>query len=52
MAQRVLPVSTDARTVTVRVRTLVIVASVLAGMGLVWWVLAWASVLPPDVLVS
>ena len=47
MAQRVLPVSTDARTVTVRVRTLVIVASVLAGMGLVWWVLAWASGMQP-----
>jgi len=40
-------VSTDARTVTVRVRTLVIVASVLAGMGLVWWVLAWASGMQP-----
>jgi hypothetical protein len=47
MAQRALPVSTAARTVTVRVRTLVIVASVLAGIGLVWWVLAWASGMQP-----
>jgi hypothetical protein len=47
MAQLSLPVSTAARTVTVRVRTLVIVASVLAGIGLVWWVLAWASGMQP-----
>jgi hypothetical protein len=40
-------VSTGARTVTVRVRTIVIVASALAGIGLVWWVLAWASGMQP-----
>jgi hypothetical protein len=47
MAQRVLPVSTPAQTVTVRVRTLVIAGSVLTGIGLVWWVLAWASGMQP-----
>jgi hypothetical protein len=47
MAQRVLPVSTTARTITVRVRTLVLTAGALDGAGLVWWELAWAGGMQP-----
>jgi hypothetical protein len=47
MAQSALPVSTEPRTVTVRVRTLVIGAVALAAAGLVWWALSWASGMQP-----
>jgi hypothetical protein len=47
VAQHALPVSTAPRTVTVRVRTLLITAVVLAGAGLVWFALTWATGMQP-----
>jgi hypothetical protein len=47
VAQQALPVSTAPRTVTVRVRTLVVTAGMLGGVGLVWWAVAWASGMQP-----
>jgi hypothetical protein len=35
--------TTEPRTITVRVRTLVILAAVAAVVGAVWWALSWAS---------
>lgn len=47
MAQRALPVTTAPRTLTVRVRTLVVTAAVLVAAGLAWWTLSWAGGLQP-----
>jgi len=47
MAQSALPVSTRPRTITVRVRALVILAAVAAAVGAVWWALAWATGMAP-----
>jgi hypothetical protein len=47
MSQSALPVATPPRTITVRVRTLGIVAAVAAVIGVVWWALSWASGVQP-----
>jgi hypothetical protein len=47
MSQQVLPVATAPRTVTVRVRTLLITAGILATVALLWWALSWAGGLQP-----
>jgi hypothetical protein len=47
VAQQALPVTTAPRTVTVRVRTLVIVAAGMAAIWVVWWALSWASGMRP-----
>jgi hypothetical protein len=47
MAQPAVPVATSPRTVTVRVRTAAVAGSVLATVGLVWWLLAWTTGMQP-----
>jgi hypothetical protein len=47
MAQEALPAPTPHRTITMRVRTVVIVAVALGAVGLVWWALSWVSGMQP-----
>jgi hypothetical protein len=47
VAQSSLPLTTAPRTVTVRVRTLMILAVIAAAGGLVWWALTYASGMQP-----
>ncbi len=47
VAQSSLPLTTAPRTITVRVRTLVILALIAAVAGAVWWALSWASGMRP-----
>jgi hypothetical protein len=47
MAQSAVPVATNPRTVTVRVRTLGVAAAVLATVGFVLWLLLWTTGMQP-----
>jgi hypothetical protein len=47
MAQSALPVATAPRTITIRVRTLLVLATAVATAGLVWWALAYATGMQP-----
>src|SRR5437763_7672826 len=47
MAQSAVPVTTSPRTITVRVRTVAIVAAIVLVVGVVWWTASWASSLQP-----
>ena len=47
MAQPALPVEPGPRTITVRVRTLGILAVVVLAIGLVWWALGYATGMQP-----
>ncbi|HKV68515.1 MAG TPA: hypothetical protein VJN72_10530 [Gaiellales bacterium] len=47
MSQSALPVATRPRTITVRVRTLLIAAAVVLAAALVWWALGYATGMQP-----
>jgi hypothetical protein len=47
VAQSSLPLTTAPRTITVRLRTLVILALVAAVAGAIWWALSWAGGMQP-----
>ena len=47
MAQSAHPLATEPRTITVRVRTVLVLATAAATAGLVWWALAYATGMQP-----